>query len=100
MPYLRCRQCHLTVYSAAAYSTEHTCPQCDGALDWAPPSQFGFGSSAEQNFSDGSEQAAGVMPGPRVETARDLRERTGVSGEAGLGSHPMATGLPPRRGTR
>jgi hypothetical protein len=98
MPYLRCRQCRLTVYSAAAYSTNHTCPQCDGALDWAPPSQFGFGS--EQNFSDGAGQAAGVMPGALVETERDLRESTQSPATAGLGSHPMATGMPPLRRTR
>ena len=40
MPYLNCRDCRLTVYSAAAHSTVERCPRCDGALSARPRSLF------------------------------------------------------------
>jgi hypothetical protein len=32
MPYLNCPNCHLHVYSAAAYATRDYCPRCDARL--------------------------------------------------------------------
>lgn len=77
MPYLNCVQCHLTVYSAAAYSTADSCPRCGAVLGGAPHSLF------EPAAGDGREGSDDRHRSVRMALVRSglFRDVTRSSGE-------------------